>query len=82
MIVIDEAVKSISIVKLTRQQKAKMAVSSAALKLAKQANDPLYRQYERHYKKMIALKRRILRKYGPKAMRLVRSQYGTAQKTW
>ena len=74
--------KAVSIVKMTRQRKAKMLVGSTALKLAKSANDPLYKRYQLYRLKMLELRKRIMRKYGPKALAQVRKSVGIARKTW
>jgi len=71
-----------SLVKMTKKKKAKMKVSSEAVKIAKMKNDPLYDLYMKYKRKIKAIKKKILKKYGTKAMSKVRKSMGIAVKSW
>ena len=69
-------IKSLSIVKMSRQQKIEAAINATAIRLAKEANDPKYKQYERARQKALKLKKEIVRKYRAKARRIVMAILG------
>jgi len=71
-----------SLIKMTKSRKSKMKVSAEAIKIAKNSGDPLYDLYIKHKKKLKSLKKKILKKYGTKAMSKVRKSMGIAVKSW
>jgi len=76
------ATKSTSLVRMTKRRKAKMKVSSAAIQIAKEHNDPLYKKYKALRKKYFNYKKKLVKKYGSKAMQRVRKSMGMAVRSW
>jgi len=68
-----------SIVKMDRQRKIKMAVARVAVQLAKQKNDPLYDKYQKYRQLYLEYKAKIVEKYGPKAVQVVRQSLAGGQ---
>jgi len=56
-----------SIIKLDKKRKIQMLLNALCIKLAKQANDPLYEKYAQTRRKYLELKARLIEKYLPKA---------------
>jgi len=71
-----------SLIKMTKKKKAKMKVSSEAIKIAKLKNDPLYDLYMKYKQKLRLIKKKILKKYGTQALAKVRKSMGIAVKSW
>ena len=61
-----------SVVVLDEQRKIKMLVGATAIKLAKEADDPLYKKYESARKKYLEYKTAIIKKFGKKASQVVK----------
>ena len=72
----------VSYIKVDPRKKSKMRVAVEAIKLAKQNDDPLYKKYAKIKKKMFALRKMLIRRYGPKVMGKVRKSMGTAVRAW
>ena len=60
-----------SIVVLDKNRKLKMLIGATAIRLAKEANDPLYEKYVSYREKYLELKNQIIQKYGRKAQQAV-----------
>jgi hypothetical protein len=71
--------KSTSMVRMDRQRKIKMAVSRVAVQLAAQKKDPLYDKYQKYRKLYLEYKAKIVEKYGPKAVQVVRQSIAQNQ---
>ncbi len=61
------SLKSLSIRKVTRQDKLKLLQGKIASKMAKDANDPLYTKYAKLRKAYFGFKEKIQKKYGMRA---------------
>ena len=61
-----------TMVRRTKQAKMEAAGATIALKMARDAGDPLYKKYEKFAKLHIGLKQQIMKKYGPRARQATR----------
>ena len=55
-------------------KKQKALVASAAVKLAKTLNDPLYEQYKMHKEKAMELKRKLIMKYAKSVIKKLKEK--------
>ena len=72
---LDEVV-STSNVKVSKRDKIDRLQGSKSMQLAKEKNDPVYKKYVKYNKKRIALKKKIMSKYGTKARTIARETIG------
>lgn len=61
-------------IKFSKQRQLDMAASALAHEMAKEVNDPMEKKYQRLWKKVKELKKKIRAKYGNRAMTKVRQR--------
>lgn len=81
LFILDEALNVTSRTKRTKEAKIKALVGSSAMVLAKQANDPLYKQLAIFNKKRLEAKAKIQKKYSPQAKQLAKKIIKQSVKT-
>lgn len=67
-----DGIGTLSVVKRTKQAKMEAAGAAIAIKMAKDAGDPLYKKYLKFAKLHIALKKKLMQKYGPRSRQAAR----------
>lgn len=59
-------------VRVTKRTKVRQQTGISAMRLARDAGDPLYRKYRRYKEMYLEVRRKILNKYGRRGRRLAR----------
>ena len=65
-----------STVRVSKQTKRQQQAGAAALRLAKDANDPIYKKFIKYRTMMLDSKKKLMKKYGRKGMRAARQSMG------